>query len=169
MIGSTPDTVVELDEPLVVITRVFPAPRELVFKAWTSPEHLVRWNAPQGCTIEYRQIDIRAGGTFHSCLRTPSGFNCWCIGVYQEIVVPERIVFTMAISDEHGNRIDSAAAGHDSEWPAETVITVTFTEQHGQTTLTLQQNVRESLAKRTGAYSGWGQMLDRLAEELVKS
>lgn len=153
----------ELDEPQVVITRLFNAPRELVFKAWTDPEQLVQWYAPLGCTIEYRQIEIREGGKFHSCIRTPDGFQCWCIGEYRQIIVPEKIVCTMVISNAHGDRIEPVAAGHDSDWPVETILTVTFAEQAGQTKLTLHQNVRESIAKRTGALPSWNQMFDRLA------
>lgn len=163
---QSPVTATELDEPQVVITRIFDAPRELVFRAWTDPEHLVQWYAPLGCSIEYRQIEIRERGTFHSCIRTPDGFHCWCVGEYQEIVVPEKIVCTMAIANADGDRIQPVDAGHDPDWPAETVLTVTFAEQNGKTKLTLHQNVRESVAKRTGALPSWNQMLDRLAAKL---
>lgn len=162
----SPVAATELDDPQVVITRIFDAPRELVFAAWTDPNQLVRWYAPQGCTIEYRQIDIREGGTFHSCIRTPNGFHCWCIGEYREIIVPEKIVCTMVISNENGDRIQSVDAGHESDWPAETILTVTFADQAGKTKLTLHQNVRQSVAQRTGALPSWMQMLDRLAAQL---
>lgn len=167
MSGSTRAAVPELDDLQVVITRVINAPRELVFKAWTDPVQLVRWYAPQGCSIEFRQIDIRQGGTFHSCIRTPQGFQCWCVGEYQEVVPPERLVFTMAIADEQGERITPAVAGHDQDWPAETTVIVTFTPLGSQTKLTLQQSVSEALARRTGAYPSWLQMLDHLAAELA--
>lgn len=153
----------------VVITRVFDAPRELVFKAWTDPEHLVHWFAPNGCTIHFREIDLRPGGAFHSCVRIPDGKGCWCAGVYREIVAPERIVFTMAIADEEGNLLGPVEAGMDPDWPRETVVTVTFAEHGGQTRLTLHQTVSESLAKRTGAYPSWLQMLDRLAADLAEA
>src|SRR5882724_8034473 len=79
----------------VLITRVFDAPRELVFKAWTDPEHLMRWYAPRGCTTHFLKLDFHQGGTFHSCIRIPEGHECWCKGVYREIVVPEMIVFNV--------------------------------------------------------------------------
>ena len=75
------------------------APRP-VFEAWTDPEHLQRWFAPRGCTVHFCRIDFRPGGTFHSCIRTPDGHDCWCVGIYRAIVAPERIVFTMAVADE---------------------------------------------------------------------
>ncbi len=166
MSATHTSSIAELNAPQVVITRVFNAPRELVFKAWTDPEQLLLWYAPNGCTIHFRQIDVREGGSFHSCIQTPGGFQCWCTGVYQEITVPERIVYTMAMADEHGNRIQPAAAGHDPEWPAETILTVTFADLGRKTQLTLHQTVSEALAMRTGAHPSWIQMLDRLDEQL---
>ena len=153
----------------VAISRVFDAPREVVFAAWTEPRQLLRWYAPRGCEIRFSAIDVRPGGSFHSCIRPPGGHDCWCKGVYREIVAPERLVFTMAIADADGNLMGPEQAGMDPEWPRETVVTVTFAEHHGKTKLTLHQSVSESLAKRTGAHPGWLQMLDRLAEELANA
>lgn len=167
MSAETPGTVVELDEPQLVITRLIDAPRELVFQAWADPEQLVRWYAPHGCSIEFPHLEIRPGGSFHSCIRTPGGFQCWCVGEYQEVVFPERLVFSMATADQQGRRIAPVAVGHDADWPAETTVTVTLLPHGKQTQLTLQQTVSESLAKRTGAHPGWLQMLDRLSEQLA--
>lgn len=152
----------------IVIRRRFAAPRELVFEAWTNPDYLPRWFAPRGCRIHFSLLDIRPGGQFHSCIHNPAFGDCWCIGTYKEIVRPERIVYTMAIADEHGNRVEPAQAGHDPDWPAETLVTVTFEDDHGNTLLTLRQNALESLAKRTGAYPSWLEMLDRLTETLAE-
>lgn len=151
----------------VLITRVFDAPRDLVFRAWTDPEQLAHWYAPQGCTIEFRSLDVREGGTFHSCIRTPDGHDCWCVGTYTELVAPERLVYSMAVADANGNRIAPTDAGMDPEWPHETIVTVTFTEHDGRTTLTLHQNVSETLAKRTGAHPSWLSMFERLDEQLA--
>jgi uncharacterized protein YndB with AHSA1/START domain len=153
-------------EQMVAITRVLDAPRELVFKAWSDPEQLKRWFAPQGCSLAYVQMDFRQGGVLHQCIRTPMG-DCWAKGFYREIVVPERIVYTLAFADEQGNLVDTSPVGKDPEWPMETTVTVTFAETNGKTTITLHQTVAESIAKRTGAYPSWLQMLDRLAEDLA--
>lgn len=147
----------------VKIERVFDAPRELVFEAWTKPELLLQWYAPHGCTIHFEKIDVRPGGRFHSCIRNPRFGDCWCVGVYREIVQPERIVYTLATADREGNEIEPAQAGHDPRWPRETLVTVTFAEVRGGTKLTLEQSVAESLAKHTGAHPSWLEMLDRLA------
>ena len=149
----------------VVISRVFDAPRELVFEAWTTPEYLLRWFAPHGCSFHIERIDVRPGGGFHSCIRD-GVFECWCVAAYQEIVRPERLVYTLAIADEQGNKVAPAAVGHDERWPQETLLTVTFEDLDGKTRLTLRQNVSEALARQTGAYPSWLEMLDRLDELL---
>jgi uncharacterized protein YndB with AHSA1/START domain len=152
----------------VVITRDFDAPREQVFRAWTDPAQLHRWFAPDGCAIEFAHIDVRPGGAFHSCVRTPDGHECWCVGEYREVVPPARLVYTMAVADAQGNHRDPADVGMDPAWPRETVLTVTFDEPApGKTRLTLHQTVSESLAKRTGAHPSWLGMLDRLGEMLA--
>jgi uncharacterized protein YndB with AHSA1/START domain len=150
----------------LVITRQFHAPREVVFRAWSDPACLERWFAPHGCTLKVLHLDVRTGGTFHLCIQTPQGYECWSVGDYQEVLAPERLVYTIAVADEQGQRRDPIAAGMDPEWPAETRVTVTFEEQGGATLLTLHQTVDEALAKRTGAHPSWLQMLDRLATEL---
>lgn len=153
----------------ILITRTFDAPRELVFDAWTNPAQLARWYAPHGCTIEFREMDLRPGGTFHSCIRTPDGHECWCRGVYRTINRLVQIVFTMGISNARGQAVTPAAAGMAPDWPLETVVTVTLIPKDGQTVLTLHQTVSEALAKRTGAHPSWLEMLDRLAGELARS
>ncbi|MES2747633.1 MAG: SRPBCC domain-containing protein [Bacteroidota bacterium] len=146
----------------VTIEHIFNAPRALVFKAWTNPDLLLQWFAPDGCTILFKEIDIRKGGKFHSCISNPIHGECWCIGSYEEVVDLEKIVYSIAIADENGNTIDPKSKGMDENWPRETKVTVTFTEFEGKTKLTLYQTVSESLAKKTGAYPSWIQMLERL-------
>lgn len=151
----------------ILITRIFDAPRELVFKAWTDPYHLARWHAPTGCAIQFRKLEIRTGGSFHSCIRTPDGHNCWCTGIYHEVTPPQRLVYTLAISDEQGRALSATQAGMDPAWPRETTVTVTFADVGGKTKLTLHQTVSEMLAKRTGAHPSWLSMLDHLNRELL--
>jgi uncharacterized protein YndB with AHSA1/START domain len=154
------------DAETILIERVFDAPRDLVFEAWTNPKYLVAWFAPRGCTIEFARIDVRPGGRFHSRIHNPAFGDCWCVGEYLEIVRPERIVYSIAIADREGRRIDAARAGHHPDWPAETIVSVTLEDGHGRTRLTLRQNASLALAKQTGAYPSWLQMLDGLREFL---
>ena len=151
----------------IVLTRVFDAPRELVFKAWTEPEHLMRWWAPKGCTTPFCKVDLRPGGAFHYCMRLPEGREIWGIGTYREIVAPERIVYTDSFADAEGNPVAPSHYGMSASHPAETLVTVLFAEHNGKTKLTLRHSIPQSVEEREGTQQGWNEMLDRLAEELA--
>lgn len=146
----------------VHIERVIRAPRERVFAAWVDGQALARWYAPQGCRVTFRVIDARTGGRYHSCIHTPDGHECWCVGEYLAVEAPMRIVQTMAVGNANGDMISPQAAGMDPEWPAVTELTVTFEDHADGTLLTLKQTVDEALAMKTGAHPSWLQMLDRL-------
>lgn len=152
----------------VEITYTFNYPRSLVFNAWTNAAYLKEWFAPHGCSIEFKKLDIVEGGSFHSCISNPEFGDCWCIGVYKEIKPPEKIVYTLINADENGSPIDPVSIGMDAEWPGETLVTVSFSETDGRTTVKLKQTVSETVAKKTGAYPSWIQMLERL-ELLISS
>jgi uncharacterized protein YndB with AHSA1/START domain len=79
-------------------------------------------------------------------------------------VSPERIVLNMNFADEQGRFVPAKNVSADVDWPDRTTVTVTFLETNGRTTMTLHQTVREAVAKRTGAYPSWLEMLDRLSE-----
>jgi uncharacterized protein YndB with AHSA1/START domain len=151
----------------VYITYEFNAPVHLVLEAWTDPEQLLQWFAPTGCGLTFKSIDVRKGGSFHSCISHPQFGDCWCKSTYLEVDYPNRLVFTMEVADENGNSISAVEAGMDSEWPDVTTVDVTFTENNGKTTVVLRQTVSEALAKKTGAYPSWLLMMDRL-QELLK-
>lgn len=160
----------EIDENIEInISHIFNAPRELVFKAWTDPNLLLQWFALHGCTINFKKIDIQKGGIFHSCINNPEFGECWCKGVYEEVVYLERIVYSLIISDENGNSAAPTDLGMDANWPKETKVTITFKEFEGKTKLTLHQTVSQDLAKNTGAYPSWIQMLERLQEIIPKN
>ena len=148
----------------LVITRIFDAPRELVFKAWTDPEHMKRWWGPKGFTTPFCKIDLRPGGVIHFCMRSPEGQDFWCAGVYREIAPPERIVCTSFFSDEEGNLVQPTHYGMSPDWPAETLMTVTFEEHEGKTKLTLRQARVPVTPERENAVAGWNESFDRLAE-----
>ena len=79
------------------ISRAFSAPRDLVFKAWSSAEHVKRWFSPEGLTVPEAEIDFRPGGVFTVCMRSPEGQEHWSRGRYIEITPPDRLVFTSAV------------------------------------------------------------------------
>lgn len=156
----------DVDSRLVTITRTLDAPRDLVFRMWSNPELLTRWYAPRRCRLEVLHFDFREGGEFRSRIREPDGSGCLCSAIFTQISEPERIVYTMCFSDEQGRFVPASSVGADPDWPDRTTVTVTFVEENGRTTITLHQTVPESVAKRTGAYPSWVEMLERLSEEV---
>ena len=79
---------------VLAFTRVLNAPRQLVFRIWTQPAHLVRWWGPNDFTLPACEVDFRVGGKYKFCMRAPDGSDHWVWGRYQEIVEPERLVFS---------------------------------------------------------------------------
>ena len=139
-------------ERVLVLKRVFDAPRELVFKAWTKPEHLARWWGPKDFTLPFCEQDFRVGGAYRYCMRSPEGTDHWVWGEYREIVEPERISFTWFRDDEKGNITN------------ESLVTVTLEDLKGKTKLTLHQAVFKTVDDRDAHQGGWTQCLDRLGE-----
>ena len=139
----------------LVITRIFDAPRALVFAAWTEPEHIVEWSAPHGFTIPHCEGELRPGGAWRCCMRSPEGADLWLGGIYREIVVPERLVFTHAWD------------GADGEPGHQTMVTVIFEDLGGKTRLTLRQTGFVSQDSRDGHAGGWQECLERLEEHLA--
>jgi uncharacterized protein YndB with AHSA1/START domain len=139
----------------IVITRVFDAPRERVFEAWTEARHLARWFGPKDFTAPSVEADVRPGGRWRICIRSSDGTDYWMHGVYREIVPPERLVFTHVWEDGHG------ASGH------ETLITITFDEIDGKTRMTFHKAVLVSVHERNAQHAGWSECLDRLGSYLA--
>jgi uncharacterized protein YndB with AHSA1/START domain len=156
------------DKKELLISHLFDAPRKVVFKAWTDPEQLKHWYAPDGCTIEFKSIDARTGGSFHYCILDPVHGPCWIIGTYIEIVTNEKLVFTMIMSNEAGDAVSSVANGKVEDWPERHVATVTFESIGQRTKMVIHQTVSEEKAKETGAYQSWIKMFNKL-NQLVKS
>ncbi len=150
----------------LVITRLFDAPRDLVWKAWTDPEHLKHWWGPKAFTAPVVKIDFRVGGKYLYCMRSPDGKDYWGTGIYREIVVPERIVATDSFADAQGNVVPAAHYGM-SGMPLEMLITVTFEEAGGKTKLTLRHAGIPGGPDRDGASQGWSESFDKLAGHLA--
>jgi uncharacterized protein YndB with AHSA1/START domain len=153
----------------LTITRVFDAPRALVWRAWTEPALLMRWWGPRGYTLPHCTVDLRVGGSWQYCMRSLEGRDFWCRGTYLEIVEPERLVTSDYFCDAQGTRISPASVGMPERMPDDMVLTTTFTELKGRTTVTIHQSIPESIAKRCGAPEGWNQSFDKLGELLADS
>lgn len=155
------------EKPLV-ITRIFDAPRELVWKTWSDPTRMKLWWGPKGFTVPQCKIDFRVGGLYLYCMRSPGGKDYWGTGVYREIAEPERIVCTDCFADEKGNVVPATHYGMSSDFPLEMLVTVTFEEHEGRTKFTLRHVGIPSGADQDGARQGWGESFDKLAEVLKK-
>ena len=156
----------------LVITRVFDAPRELVWKAWTEPEHIMRWWGPRGFTSPAAEMDFRVGGKVLAAMQSPEfneGRPIWSTGTYREIVPMERIVCTDSFADENGNVVPATYYGMEADMPLEMLITVTFEEHEGKTKMTLRHEGIPAGPHRDGAHEGWSQSFDKLAEYLTNT
>jgi uncharacterized protein YndB with AHSA1/START domain len=152
----------------LIITRVFDAPRELVWKAWTEPERMMRWWGPKDFTSPLCKLDLRVGGKYLCCMRSPDGKDYWSTGVYREIVPLERIVYTDSFADENGNVVPGTHYGMSSDMPLEMLVTVTFEEQGGKTKMTLRHVGLPAGTMSDLAGQGWNLSFDKLAESIVK-
>ena len=150
----------------LVITRDFDVPRERVWQAWTEPEHVRRWWGPKGFTSPVSRIDLRVGGVYLNCMRSPEGQEFWSTGVYREIVPLARIVCTDSFADEKGNVVPASHYGMEGDWPLELQITVTFEEVGGKTIMNLRHEGIPAGQMRDLCESGWKESFDKLAEVL---
>jgi uncharacterized protein YndB with AHSA1/START domain len=138
----------------IVLTRVFNAPRRLLFEAWTNPEHVKQWYGCSIMTLPICEIDLRVGGAYRYVMRDPGGVNHTMQGVYREITPPARLVYTERYVTEGFTSNDA-------------LVTVLFAEHDGMTTLT-STILHQSKADRdghiaTGMEAGAAETLDRLA------
>jgi uncharacterized protein YndB with AHSA1/START domain len=141
-------------------TRVFAAPRTLVFQAWTTQEHVQRWWGPRGFTAPRCEWDARPGGRLHIDMRAPNGHIYPMNGTFTEVVAPERLVFRSAALDDSGEPL------------FEVLNTLTFTEVAGKTHLRLEVQVSGAKPNTesylNGMQQGWNETLDRLEAALAQ-
>jgi uncharacterized protein YndB with AHSA1/START domain len=150
----------------LIITRVFDAPREVVWKAWTDPEQMKRWWGPKDFTAPFCAIDLRVGGKYLACMRSPEGQDFWSTGVYREITAPERLVYTDSFADADGNVVPASHYGMSDDIPLKLLVTVTLVEHEGRTTMTLRHAGLPAgdMLDMTGA--SWNESFDKLAASL---
>lgn len=143
----------------ITITRVFDAPRELVYAAWTQAEHLERWWGPRVFTNHDCTVDLRPGGRFDIVMRSPDGVDYPMSGTYREVVPPEKLVFF------------STADAPDGTHYLESLATVTFEAEDGKTKLTVNAKatgfVEIAAQMLAGMEAGWTQSLDKLGEMMA--
>lgn len=142
----------------IVITRVFDAPRELVWTAWTDPKHVAQWWGPEGFTNTIHEMNVRPGGVWRFVMHGPDGVDHKNKIVFIEVVKPERIVY------KHG--------GDKDYEPVNFQVTVTFAEQDGKTGLSMRMRfpsakARDHVVKTYGAVEGLTQTVGRLEKHLA--
>jgi len=158
----------------IVITRVFDAPVEMVWKAWTVPEMARKWWGPKDFSAPSIKIDLRVGGKYVFAMHGPKGSewdkDMYSAGVYKEIVPNEKLVVTDYFSDEKGNQLDPVDFGQDENFPKESTVTVRFEETGpGKTKLSIAyakpatEEEFQAMVK-SGMEEGWNSSLDKLVE-----
>jgi uncharacterized protein YndB with AHSA1/START domain len=155
----------------LVIERIFDAPRELVWKAWTDPELAKKWWGPRGFTAPLAEIDFRVGGKSLLAMQSPDfneGRPIYSTGVYKEIIPMERIVTTDCFADESGNVVPATHYGMGEDIPLEMLITVTFEDLGDRTKMTLRHEGLPAGEMIEGAGQGWNESFDKLAESLTR-
>ena len=158
-------------EPFV-ISRIFDAPRELVFAAFTEPPRMKDWWGPKGFEVISQAMDLRPGGTYHYGLESPAGQQMWGKLIFREIAPPKRLVFITCFSDAEGGVTRHPMA---ATWPLETLSKHTFEDVGGKTKVTIQwepsnaspEEIATFNAAHAGMAGGWTGTMDQLAEYLA--
>lgn len=157
----------------ITIERIFNAPRETVWKAWTTPSMVEKWWGPEGFWAPSIKIDFRIGGKYIYGMHGPTGSkwdkDMYSSGIFKEIIPNEKIVTTDYFSDENGNKIKPTDEGQNENFPTEMTVTITFEDAgEGKTKLTLFYPKAENEAQfeamlKSGMKEGWSTSLDKLA------
>jgi len=153
----------------LIVTRIFDASIELVWKAWTDPEYVMRWWGPDHFTSPSAKIDFREGGTSLICMRPPKEFggqDMYCTWTYKKIVPMERIEFIQNLADKDGHLVDPVKLGLPEDFPKDVMTIVTFKDlANGRTELTVTQYGMPAADTQMGknAEIGLNQSLDKMA------
>jgi uncharacterized protein YndB with AHSA1/START domain len=156
----------------LVVTRIIDAPIELVWKAWTDPEHVKRWWGPKDYTSPACKIDLREGGSYLFCMRAPKeqgGQDMFTAGVYQKIVPMERLEFTQSLADKDGNKIDPSVIGMPPDFPEEIRTVIVFKAKGEMTELTITEYGWTLSQMYVYSYAGMHQSIDKLAASLANA
>lgn len=134
-----------------VITRVFNAPRKLVYDAWTKTEHMQHWLAPKGFKVEHPKADFRPGGTVHYKMTGPDGNSMWGKAIYKELKTNEKLVYEQFFSDEKGGITRHPAS---ATWPLSMLTTIIFEDEGNKTKITLTWVPVDATAEEAATFQG---------------
>ncbi|HEY7124347.1 MAG TPA: SRPBCC domain-containing protein [Ktedonobacterales bacterium] len=153
----------------VFVTRTFDAPLALVWKAWTEPEHIMRWWGPDYFTSPLANIDFREGGTSLVCMRAPDGQDFYNTWTYRKIVPMERIEFIQRLSDQDGQKVDPVSLGLRADFPEDVLTIVTFKALGDQTELTVTEYGFPDTQMFEFAQLGLNQSLEKMAASFASA
>jgi len=151
----------------LVITRLFDAPRELVWKAWTTAALLKKWHGPKNFTAPFIKLDLRIGGKYLNCMRGPDGKDYWSTGVYKELVPLTRLVSTDSFADEKGKVVPAAHYGMGRDFPKELLVTMTLEDVGNRTKMTLKHKGIPAGLMKELTETGWNESFDKLAAAIT--
>lgn len=151
----------------LTITRVFDAPLERVWQAWTDPEQLKLWWGPKNFTAPIIKLDFRVGGKYLYCMRDPDGKDYWSTGTIQEIVPLKKLVYSDSFADEQGNIVTAAYYGMVDDMPEVMTVTVLFEQLAGKTKMTLIHAGFPPSESKDMAGAGWNESFDKMASSLM--
>jgi len=154
----------------LVVTRIIDAPLEMVWKAWTEPEHVMKWWGPKYYTSPSCKIDLREDGKYIFCMRAPQdqgGQDSYTSGVYKKIVPMEYLEFTQGLSDKDGNPIDPAQVGMPPDFPDEIRTSIVFKAKGEMTELTITEYDWPLGQMYVYSLAGLHQTIDKLAAALA--
>jgi uncharacterized glyoxalase superfamily protein PhnB len=156
------------------MSRVFDAPRELVWKCFTEPERMKQWWGPKGFKVIASKMDLRPGGTYHYGMKAPDGSTMWGKFLYRQIVPQERMEFINSFSDEGGGTTRHPLS---KDWPLLLLSVFTFEDQpDGKTKFTVTWSPHQATDAECKTFDsshdsmrqGWGGTMDQLAGYLAK-
>ena len=167
---------VEIQDRELAITRIFNAPRELVYKVWTEPEHIKNWWGPKPFTAPRCEVDLKPGGGYIYVMRSPDGQEFPVQGKFIEIVKNEKLVYTddMYKQADFWKAMIGGKVGSDVDFSAvQLIVTVTFEDEGARTKFTLitrfvTNGLRDAMVGMQMA-EGWTSSLEKFVEELRKS
>jgi uncharacterized protein YndB with AHSA1/START domain len=156
----------------LVVTRIIDAPLEMVWKAWTEPEHVMKWWGPKYYTSPSCQIDLHEGGKYIFCMRAPEeqgGQDHYTAGIYKKIVPMEYLEFTQGLADKDGNPIDPQQVGMPPDFPEEILTSIVFKPKGEMTELTITEYGWTPGQMYVYSLAGLHQSIDKLAAALAKA
>lgn len=157
------------NEETLVITRIFDAPREIVWKYWSEPEMFKKWWGPKNFSCTSCSIIMKIGGKIHANMLASDGMEHWSVGVIKELVPEKLLVYTDSFSNKEGDIVPASAYGFEGNWPDELLVEIEFDDyKDGKTTMQLKHHGIPGIEMRDMCSAGWNESFDKIDNDLNK-